>query len=136
MALRNVFMPERELHQLIRDMNPQLGGTYIFLTSPTPLDLVDPLMVFRENEGFTYITQAPANELPPPTGLWRLITLNIHSDLAAVGFLATITTALAQAGISCNVVSAYQHDHLFVPEARHREAMNILRHLQQRSERH
>jgi hypothetical protein len=43
-----------------------------------------------------------------------MITLTVHSSLAAVGMLAAITQALAAEGISTNVVSAYFHDHLFV----------------------
>ena len=56
----------------------------------------------------------------------RLITLTVHSSLEAVGFLAAITAHLAKAGISVNAVSAYYHDHLFVPEPRAAEAPRLL----------
>ncbi len=56
----------------------------------------------------------------------RMITLNVHSSLHAVGFLAAITTHLAQAGIAVNPVSAYRHDHLFVPDDRADEALGLL----------
>jgi hypothetical protein len=55
-----------------------------------------------------------------------MITLTIHSDLQAVGFLAPIMTRLAEAGISVNPVSAFYHDHLFVPWDKRNEAMEIL----------
>nr|WP_255536405.1 ACT domain-containing protein [Pacificimonas pallii] len=55
-----------------------------------------------------------------------MITLNVHSSLAAVGFLARITTALAKAGIGVNPVSGFHHDHLFVPDGRERDAMAVL----------
>jgi hypothetical protein len=55
-----------------------------------------------------------------------MITLNIHSSLDAVGFLAAITARLASAGMGVNSVSAYFHDHLFVPAVRADEAMAIL----------
>ena len=45
----------------------------------------------------------------------HMITVMVHSALDAVGFLATITTRLAAAGIGVNLVSAFFHDHLFVP---------------------
>ncbi len=57
----------------------------------------------------------------------RMITLNAYSALDAVGFLAAITARLAGAGISANAVSAYHHDHLFVPVARAEEAILLLR---------
>jgi hypothetical protein len=40
--------------------------------------------------------------------------------------MAAIATALADAGISCNAVSGYYHDHIFVPNARAHDAMDVL----------
>ena len=58
------------------------------------------------------------------------ITLTVNSDLDAVGFLAVISRALATANISCNVVSAVHHDHLFVPYREGERAIEVLRQLQ------
>jgi hypothetical protein len=55
-----------------------------------------------------------------------MITLSIHSSLEAVGFLAAITGKLADHNISVNPISAYYHDHLFVPAARAQAAMELL----------
>jgi hypothetical protein len=55
-----------------------------------------------------------------------MVTLTVHSALDAVGFLAAITTRLAAAGISVNAVSAFFHDHLFVPVGRAEETVEIL----------
>lgn len=55
-----------------------------------------------------------------------MVTLTVHSALDAVGFLARISTALAAQGIACNVVSAFHHDHLFVPRDRLEAAMQVL----------
>ena len=54
-----------------------------------------------------------------------MITLNIHSSLEAVGFLAAITARLAAAGMGVNPVAGYFHDHLFVPAERAEDAMAI-----------
>ena len=43
------------------------------------------------------------------------ITLGVESPLTAVGLTAAVSTALAEAGIACNVVAAMRHDHVFVP---------------------
>lgn len=51
---------------------------------------------------------------------------SVHSSLSAVGFLAAITGKLAERGISVNPVSAYDHDHLFVPVSRSDEVMELL----------
>ena len=47
-------------------------------------------------------------------------------DLQCGSGLAAVTTALAAAGISVNPVSAFHHDHLFVPADRAGEAMDVL----------
>ena len=65
-------------------------------------------------------------------GPFALITLNVHSDLMAVGFLAKVTEALAKEGISANAFSAYHHDHLLVPYERRDDAMEALEKLQGR----
>lgn len=123
---------ETDLGKLLVSMQPALQpGVFVFVTMPLTDSLpdgVEPLMRFREAEGWTCIVaQAAASE----AGLraifpCRMITLNVHSSLEAVGFLAAITTRLASAGIGVNPVSGFFHDHLFVPEHRADEAMTIL----------
>ena len=54
------------------------------------------------------------------------ITLRVHSALDAVGLTAAVSTALAGAGISCNVIAGYHHDHLLVPADRAADALEAL----------
>lgn len=88
-------------------------------------------MIFRETEGTTIViseASATTNNIDH-TFKSRMITLTIHSSLAAVGFLAAITTGLAKAGIPVNPVSGYFHDHLFVPIGKEEDAMRVLEEL-------
>ena len=48
---------------------------------------------------------------------YRLITFDLPLDLGLVGYLATLTDVVAKAGVSMLAFSAYQRDHLLVPEA-------------------
>lgn len=57
------------------------------------------------------------------------IALQVHSALYAVGLTAAVSSALAEAGVSCNVIAGYHHDHLLVPFERGQEALTILRAL-------
>jgi len=122
-------MPETDLSTLIRTMSPRLlPGLFVFATVETVPAGLDPIMTFREAEGVTLILprdQAVAAGLAC-TFPSRMITLEINSSLAAVGFLAAITARLAEAGIPVNPISGFHHDHLFVPEERAGDAMAIL----------
>jgi hypothetical protein len=114
-------------------MAPKLHDeTFVFCTckdNPTPID--EALMRFQEAEGATWILpQAIADRHHLPyQHTWRMITLTVHSSLEAVGFLASVLPALAREGISTNVVSAFYHDHLFVPAAQAQHALSILQSL-------
>ncbi len=82
----------------------------------------------REEEGLTLVI---SQEQADRAGLayeapqaW--ITLRVHSSLAAVGMTAAVSAALTKAAISCNVVAAAYHDHIFVPLERGEEARRTL----------
>jgi len=61
---------------------------------------------------------------------YRLITFDVELEPTLVGFMAHISSALAQAKISILPYAAYSRDHLFVAEADFEKAMSILRQLQ------
>lgn len=122
---------ETNLDRLLRGMSPELAdGLYVFATisdGVVPAGL-RPRMQFHEAEGLTLILlkdEAEASNLPHEFPC-RMITLNVHSSLEAVGFLARITTALARHGMGVNPVSGFYHDHLFVPDGRELDAMRVL----------
>jgi hypothetical protein len=125
---------EHDLKRLLAEMSPVLDpATYVYVTLPNrdvPSALA-PRMIMQEAEGTTIvITQEAADQ----AGLdhvfaCRMITLNVHSALDAVGFLARITARLAGLGMGVNPVAGYFHDHLFVPAKRADDAMTALREM-------
>ncbi|MCG2630145.1 ACT domain-containing protein [Bradyrhizobium sp. WYCCWR 13023] len=123
---------ERDLTALLQNMKPELRlGIFVFCTIPPTASIpgtVTPLLTFREQEGTTLVIPLEEAEAAGLNHAFasRLITLTVHSALDAVGFLAAITAPLAEAGISVNAVSAFHHDHLFVPADRADEAMALL----------
>ena len=123
---------ETNLDKLINSLSAILvEGLYVFATvqpDQQPLD-IEPRMTFREAEGTTHIllkSEAEALGLPYEFPC-RMITLDIHSSLEAVGFMARIATELAKHDMGVNPVSGFFHDHLFVPDGRQRDAMNVLK---------
>jgi len=93
-----------------------------------------PVASFQEQEGLTLILpQAAADQAGLAyEGVFSMITLNVHSSLAAVGLTAAVAAELTKAGISANVLAACFHDHIFVPAARADEALAALNALAQR----
>jgi uncharacterized protein len=120
---------ETNLTRLLAGMMPRLQpGTFVFATLPPGAAIpagVEPVMIFRESEGITLILEEgqAAKAGMSCTFRSRMITLEVHSSLDAVGFLAAITARLAEAGMGVNPVSAFHHDHLFVPADRAEEAL-------------
>lgn len=123
---------ENNLEILLKSMKPELDDqAYVFLTAREGFsdEYKDAsLMVFNEAEGMTLLVQEEMAQAMGKTydNKWAKITLTIHSDLNAVGFLAAILPKLAAEGLSVNPVSAFFHDHLFVPWEKREIAMKTL----------
>ncbi len=122
---------ETNLQALLKTMSPKLNeGDYVYCTVST-LNNIDPkeiIGLFKEEEGWTIIIDKQlANKLGLSyTYIASWITLTIHSSLEAVGLTAAFATALGNEGISCNVVAAYYHDHIFVTKGDAEKAMLAL----------
>lgn len=123
---------ETDLNRLLANMQPELvEGEFVFCSvSPEAYDRLGVHLLgwFLEEEGISLIVERSIGD---DEGLdyafvSRMITLNIHSSLDAVGFIAAITSKLAGAGISVNTISGFYHDHLFVPTDKANSAMKLL----------
>lgn len=127
-------VPLTSLDALLAHLRPvRQPGEFVFASvvgDELPRGLT-PLATFREAEGWSVIVRqedaTPAGLTPLFRAAW--ITLTVPSDLQAVGLTAAVAQALTAAGISCNVVAAAHHDHLFVPVPRADEALQVLQTL-------
>jgi uncharacterized protein len=121
--------PVRDRDAMVAQLRPLLRpGAYVFVTVAEPPDGLRPVMTFTEDEGLSLILeQHEADTAGLPYDLvFGWITLRVHSALDGVGLTAAVSTALADAGISCNLVAATHHDHVFVPVADAPAAMDAL----------
>lgn len=125
----------QDVSLLLSNLQPCLvEGAFVFCTSSAPLSKdLDSIATFTETEGLSFVvSQAAADrEGLHYNGVFALISLKVQSSLHAVGLTAALSTALADAEISANVVAAFHHDHLFVPAERALEALAILQNLSQ-----
>ncbi|MGA6160240.1 ACT domain-containing protein [Stenotrophomonas sp. NPDC087984] len=128
---------ESDLRKLLSGMRPELNpGRFVFTTVEGGIPSgVTPVVTVAEDEGLTLVV--PRDEADA-AGLaygyvagW--ITLRVHSALEAVGLTAAVSRELADAGLSCNVVAGFHHDHLFVPYEDADRAVAVLESLARRS---
>jgi len=131
-----------DLKKLLKNLQPKMAKTRYFMASVEEgelmalanyLDYI--ICIYREKEGLTVVFEEGihgemADMAGKMAGPFALITLNVYSDLMAVGFLAKITAGLAKEKISVNAFSAYHHDHLLVPWERKEDALKALKRLE------
>jgi hypothetical protein len=116
--------PVSDLAGMLAGMAPRLHPTacrFLLVASEAPADA---FALIREDEGVTAI-------VPAKDGDFARITLQVHSALEGVGLTAAVAGVLAEAGIACNIVAGFHHDHLFVPWGRRDEALELLQRLSQ-----
>lgn len=123
---------EKDLAKLLAAIEPKIQeGDYVFcsVADVSRIDMADVVLYFREEEGITVILKKEMADQLQFTyefvAAW--ITLTVHSSLEAVGLTAAFSKALADADISCNVVAAYFHDHIFVNKADAQRAVEVMR---------
>jgi hypothetical protein len=121
---------ERDLERRLAHARPERRpGEFVFVSvEPGSARGIEAHATVRESEGLTLViarADADAQGLPYDfVAAW--ITLTVHSALDAVGLTAAVAGRLAEAGISCNVIAGFFHDHLLVPLERADEALTIL----------
>ena len=129
--------PVKDRAAMIAGMAPVLSETVWHFCTGQDADATGALAVFEEAEGRSLIL---ADDLAAARGFDRSqpmaqITLSVHSALDGVGLPAAVAGALTEVGISCNVVAAYHHDHVLVPQADAERAMDALRAAQAKAAR-
>ncbi|GLS89798.1 transporter [Psychromonas marina] len=121
-----------ELDQLLHSMQPVLlDAEFVFCTvSGSLIDYVslNPVATFVEAEGLTLVLEKgiAVNASLEFEGVFRQLTMTVHSSLEAVGLTAAVATKLASKGISANVIAAYYHDHIFVQSSKAEAALQAL----------
>ena len=131
-----------DLNTLLRSLAPiRVPGSYAYLCldcgSPSIAELAPTAIAqFREAEGLTLIVDADLAASQAQSIMLRCawIRLEVNSALDAVGLTAAVSNALSESGISCNVIAAAHHDHLFVPLGDAEKALEVLRELQRKAQ--
>lgn len=127
---------EKDLNTLLTSVEPFfVPGQFVFVClnswSWARMEDLNPLATMQEKEGLSLVLEkALAVEQGFSfEGVFRCISLTVHSDLEAVGLTAAFSRALADEGISANVIAGLHHDHILVPERDADRALKTLERL-------
>lgn len=125
------------LETVLAALNPRLDSTtYVFAVVAGGLSVPsETVALIEEMEGRTIVVpeQVAVQKGLLRSGPMRRITLEVQTPLDMVGLTACVSTALAQHGISANIVAGFYHDHVFVVAQDADKAMRLLRDLQSRA---
>ena len=107
--------------------------SYVYVSESDPdIELISAsLGTFKESEGVSMVIDKVLADKRNLTYdlTYKLITIGIYSSLKASGLTAKVSTALAAQNIPCNMIAAYHHDHLLIPEDLATHALRILKEL-------
>ena len=132
--------PLTDTLEMISTMAPLLHSrAYVYAKLSSDIsstDLVEVLpyahSMFNETEGISLLL--PIGVYDKNRSLFRKasaplshIELQVYSSLEGVGLTASVSSALAAAEIPCNMVAAFNHDHVFVPEDDAEAALEVLK---------
>ena len=138
-AREEAVVPISETLEMISTMAPLLHSrTYVYAklsSNASSEDLAEVLpyihSMFQEEEGISLLLPIGVYDkhkdiFPKISSPLSHIELQIFSSLEGVGLTAAVSSALAAAQIPCNMVAAFNHDHIFVPEEDAENALEIL----------
>ena len=118
---------ERDLTVLLRGLSAKVReGEFVFATTERDLPAEARIV---EREGTTLVLRRPDAEAAGLSHEAVFAWIEVHSSLEAVGLTAAVSSVLADAGVPCNMLAGYYHDHLLVPSERAAEALELLRTL-------
>ena len=127
---------EEDLSMLLAQLNPRLlGGDFVFCTIQKAQygDSADlqPIASYQEEEGLSLLLAKGAADVAGLAyeSVFSCISLMVHSSLDAVGLTAAVSGRLAAHGISANMIAAYYHDHIYVPQNKAQLALQVLAEL-------
>ena len=122
---------ERDLGALLAGLEPERRHGEVVVVAVPDASALPALATVTEEDAVTVVLRRADADRHGLQYDWvaAWITLTVHSSWEAVGMTAAVAAALTEAGIACNVLAGYLHDHLLVPVEQADEAIAVLRSL-------
>ncbi len=125
---------ETDLEKMLSGLRPLLlDDDFVFCTvaGASLIDVahLNPLATYQEQEGLSLLLEQGQADAAAYKyhGVFKGITLTVHSSLDAVGLTAAVASKLAKFDIPANMVAAHYHDHVFVPREKAPKALELLK---------
>ena len=125
---------ETNLEKLLKSLNPvHVKGDYVYcsVVNLDHISIEEVMSSCKEAEGISIVVKKEyADKMNLPySSVLAWITLTVHSSIDAIGMTAAFSKVLAENNISCNVVAAFYHDHIFVAKGDVQKAIDLLKNL-------
>lgn len=129
---------ETSLATMLETLTVSVRDEWYVVVTLAPSDAVPPLgngiaALIEEAEGPTVVAsvQRATAEGWPQDFIAAWLTIDVHSALEAVGLTAAFSRQLGRAGIPCNVIAGFHHDHILVPHDKSDAAVEVIEALAQ-----
>ena len=108
-------------------------GIYQYLKIKKVNDLGKHFFVSKDDDETTIVTRkeyaGKIDLIEKNKDYWRLIALNNSSPFYSVGFLATVSSSIAKAGMNVLIISTYSKDYIMVRRQNFPKIIQILKKL-------
>jgi hypothetical protein len=108
-----------ELQEIIKQSSfTVVDGQFVSVKVATAPNISNHFLVAQDNDEITVITRAEhlreLNLIERNKDEYALIALNVSVPFYSVGFLATVSSAIADAGMNLLLISTYSKDYLMI----------------------
>lgn len=105
-------------------------GIYIYAQVKTAPSIDNHFLVTKDKDEITVVTKeenlSSLDLIEKNKDSYSLIALNVSIPFYSVGFLATVSSAIAKAGMNILIVSTYSKDYIMVRADKLEEAKEVL----------
>ena len=95
-----------------------VDGQFVYVKVATVPNISNHLMVAQDNDEITVVTREEnlreLNIIERNKDEYALIALNVSVPFYSVGFLATVSSAIANAGMDILIISTYSKDYILI----------------------
>ena len=122
---------DSEISQIIKQSSFTVEeGRFVYAKVLEPPQPGEHFMVTKDADEITVVTKeenlSKLSLIEQNKDFYRLIALNVLIPFYSVGFLATVSGAIANAGMNILIVSTYSKDYIMVREDKLDEARTVL----------